>query len=92
MTYPILDLAVQGSLLAVLLLHSDACAENACYRVPMPTRTPIAQGKNAHPCVPHEWAWAVHSYQSYVARAPILPIHPGVIVSFFVNQFTFFFK
>ncbi len=26
-TYPILDLAVQGSVLAVLLLYSDACAE-----------------------------------------------------------------
>ena len=48
--------------------------------------------KNAHPCVPHEWAWAVHSYQSYVARAPILPIHPGVIVSFFCQPHVSFLK
>jgi hypothetical protein len=31
MTYLILDLAVPGSLLAVLLLHSDACAESTHY-------------------------------------------------------------
>jgi hypothetical protein len=28
MTYPILDLAVQGSMLAVLFLHLDACAKS----------------------------------------------------------------
>ena len=35
MTYPILDLAVQGSLLAVLLLHSDACAESTQHSYPL---------------------------------------------------------
>ena len=35
MTYPILDLAVHGSLLAVLLLHSDACAESTQHSNPL---------------------------------------------------------
>ena len=35
MIYPILDLAVLGSLLAVLLLHSDACAESTQHSIPL---------------------------------------------------------
>ena len=35
MTHPILDLAVLGSLLAVLLLHSDACAESTQHSIPL---------------------------------------------------------
>ncbi len=43
----------------------------------MPARLPTAQGKTAHPCVPHEWAWAVQSYWCHVA-----PMYPWAIVSF----------
>ncbi len=35
MMYPILDLAVLGSFLAVLLLHSNACAESTQHSIPL---------------------------------------------------------